>query len=199
MFVCAQTGFAGGTGRIGIKNPPPKPIPYKSRPKVLPDPTKPINNSINNNIGTKQKPFNAHVDFSCKRRSLDAKKIIGLREIGKTELEQLTTAKDDAAKMLIQEVYQLHGSAAEIESEIALDCMRQKKLALPNSNTGDTKIASSVVKNPSKCGTIKTSLDDLDRRRIDGPGSEKFLDDLQQQQYTLMREMKAAGCFSNPS
>ncbi len=205
LLVCSQVAIAGGTYRLGPNSPPPKPPPYKNKVKNLPasNPNEPINNSINNKIGPRQKPFVAHVDSECKRRSNDARKIIRLREIGKTEIEQLASAKESNAKTLIQEVYQLHGSSIQIESEIALECMRQKKLVKVSGNaaTADsTATSSNVVKNPSVCGSIKASLDDVDRRRIEGQGgSEKFLNDLQEQQYTLMREMKAAGCFNKPS
>jgi predicted DNA-binding ribbon-helix-helix protein len=203
LLACSQVAIAGGAYRFGPGSPPPQAQPYKNKTKILPTgkPNEPINNNINNKIGPKQKAFISHVDSSCKRRSNNAKKIIHLREIGKTELEQLATAKDDDAKSLIREVYELRGTSAQIETAIALKCMRQKKLNsvvidTPTSNSATN--TSAIVKKPSACGTIKASLDDIDRRRIAGQGgSEKFLNDLQEQQYTLMREMKAAGCFNN--
>ncbi len=205
LLTCSQAAIAGGAYRLGPGSPPPKPQPYKNKAKILP-PNKqnePINNSINNKIGPRQKAFISHVDISCKHRSNDAKKIIRLREIGKTELEQLATAKDSDAKTLVHEVYELRGTSAQIETAIALECMRQKKLSSVATTTSTASPAtntSAAIKKPSACGTIKASLDDVDRRRIQGQGgSDKFLNDLQEQQYTLMREMKAAGCFNNPS
>lgn len=205
LLACSQAAIAGGAYRLGPGSPPPQPQPYKNKAKILPPnkPNEPINNSINNKIGPRQKAFTSHVDISCKRRSNDAKKIIRLREIGKTELEQLASAIDSGAKTLIHEVYELRGTSAQIETAIALECMRQKKLnsvatTIPTTNPV-TNTSATIIK-PSVCGTIKASLDDVDRRRIAGQGgSEKFLNDLQEQQYTLMREMKAAGCFNSAS
>lgn len=205
LLACSQAAVAGGAYRLGPESPPPKPQPYKNKAKILPPhkPNEPINNSINNKIGPTQKAFISHVDASCKRRSDAAKKIIRLREIGKTESEQLATANDNDAKTLIHEVYELLGTSAQIESEIALECMRQKKLnsvVTSSSTASPPSNASSVITKPSACGTIKASLDDVDRRRIQGQGgSDKFLNDLQEQQYTLMRQMKAAGCFNSPT
>jgi hypothetical protein len=141
---------------------------------------------IVNKIDANEKPPIIPVDRDCKRRGNAAKKIINLREIGKTESEQLATTRSNSSQALIKEVYKHHGTAFQVRRAIERECMQQKKKP--------AAIKTAEKKKPSTCGSLKAGLDDIDRRRING-GAPSYLDNLQQQQIMLMKEMKAAGCF----
>lgn len=160
-----------------------------------------------------EKPPVIPVDSDCKRRGNAAKKIIARRQIGKTASEQIAATKSTITQALISEVYSHHGTSLQIKNAIISTCLNKKqkltatqmKQVAANSNATDqTLVATKKVvlpKNTNKksnqfstCGTLKTDLDKINKKRING-GATDFLNDLQEQQTLLMREMKATGCY----
>ena len=70
-------------------------------------------------------PFN--IDADCKQRGDAAKKIMWLREVGKTQAQQLEGAQDSQTKTLIKDVYSHNGSSLEVRNAIEQECMQQKE------------------------------------------------------------------------
>jgi hypothetical protein len=143
---------------------------------------------ISNKIDANEKPPIIPLDADCRRRGSATKKIMALREIGKTESEQLANTRSASYQALIKDVYKFHGTAFQVKTAIERECMQKKRTA------DNTKAPQNIIPKPSVCGSIKAKLDDINQRRING-GAYSYLDDLQQQQTVLMQEMKAAGCF----
>lgn len=67
------------------------------------------------------------VDADCMKKGEASKKVVWLRESGKTEEDQLSTAKDGYTRRLVGEVYQRRGSAIEVKKAIEDECMAQKE------------------------------------------------------------------------
>jgi len=76
---------------------------------------------VNNHLS----PFN--IDTDCEQRGDAAKKIMWLREVGKTQAQQLDSAQDDQTKILIRDVYSHQGSSLEVKNSIEQECMQQKE------------------------------------------------------------------------
>jgi hypothetical protein len=181
ILAYSQTALAADLYRCGINY---QVTPCKNTVKNIP--ASKTAGPIINKIDANEKPPIIPVDRDCKHRSNAAKKIINLREIGKTESEQLVAAHSKGSQALIKEVYKHHGSAFQVTRAIERECMQQKKKPVT--------IKTSQKQKPAACGSLKAKLDEIDQRRING-GAPSYLDDLQQQQILLMKEMKAAGCF----
>lgn len=67
------------------------------------------------------------VDADCKQRGDDAKKIMWLREAGKTQTQQIESAPNHHAKTLVKDVYNLRGTSLEVKNAIEQACMQQKE------------------------------------------------------------------------
>ena len=67
------------------------------------------------------------IDFDCKEKGEKAKKIMWMREIGKTADEQVLSPPDGASQGLIKEVYSHRGSSLEVRNAIEKTCMEQKE------------------------------------------------------------------------
>lgn len=67
------------------------------------------------------------VDADCKQRGDDAKKIMWLREAGKTQAQQLENTTDYNTKALIRDVYNHRGTSLEVKNAIEQACMQQKE------------------------------------------------------------------------
>jgi hypothetical protein len=66
-------------------------------------------------------------DAECVQRGQDSLKIVWAREGGATEERMLAEAPTPAQRRLVQEVYRKRGSASQIQSAIATDCIAQKQ------------------------------------------------------------------------
>jgi len=67
------------------------------------------------------------VDADCKQRGDAAKKMMWLRETGKTKEEQLERAEDEQTQALVNEVYNNRGTSLEVKNAIEQSCMQQKE------------------------------------------------------------------------
>jgi len=67
------------------------------------------------------------VDADCKQRGDAAKKMMWLRQTGKTKEEQLESAEDEQAQALVNEVYNNRGTTLEVKNAIEQSCMQQKE------------------------------------------------------------------------
>lgn len=67
------------------------------------------------------------VDADCKQRGDAAKKMMWLRETGKTKEEQLERAEDAQTQALVNEVYNNRGTSLEVKNAIEQSCMQQKE------------------------------------------------------------------------
>lgn len=67
------------------------------------------------------------IDADCKQRGDAAKKIMWLREVGKTQAQQLESAQDSHTQALIKDVYNHRGSSLEVRNAIEQECMQQKE------------------------------------------------------------------------
>lgn len=67
------------------------------------------------------------IDADCKQRGDAAKKMMWLREIGKTKEDQLSNAQDEPTQALIHEVYSNRGSSLDVKNKIEQSCMQQKE------------------------------------------------------------------------
>lgn len=79
-------------------------------------------------VGTKSGDLSPYqIDADCKQRGDAAKKIMWLREIGKTKEDQLSNAQDEPTQALIHEVYSNRGSSLDVKNKIEQSCMQQKE------------------------------------------------------------------------
>ena len=67
------------------------------------------------------------IDNDCFQKGEIAKKIMWMREIGKTAKDQTNTATDLLTKQVIAQVYQLKGSSLQVKGMVERDCMQQKE------------------------------------------------------------------------
>jgi hypothetical protein len=67
------------------------------------------------------------IDFDCKQKGEKAKKIMWMREVGRTADEQIASPPDGASPSLIKEVYSHRGSSLEVRNTIEQTCMEQKE------------------------------------------------------------------------
>jgi hypothetical protein len=67
------------------------------------------------------------VDADCKQRGDEAKKMMWLRQTGKTKEEQLESAEDAQTLALENEVYNNRGTSLEVKNAIEQSCMQQKE------------------------------------------------------------------------
>lgn len=67
------------------------------------------------------------IDADCKQRGDAAKKIMWLREVGKTRDQQLESATDSHTQTLIRDVYNHRGSSIDVRNAIEQECMQQKE------------------------------------------------------------------------
>lgn len=67
------------------------------------------------------------IDADCKQRGDAAKKIMWLREVGKTREQQLESAQDGRTQALIKDVYNHRGSSVDVRNAIEQECMQQKE------------------------------------------------------------------------
>ena len=70
-------------------------------------------------------PFNSDAD--CRQRGDAAKKIMWLREVGKTKEQQVESAQDQHTKALVENVYNHRGTSIEVKNAIEQECMQQKE------------------------------------------------------------------------
>ncbi len=96
-----------------------KPI---SKSGAVKNTAQPINNSVN----IENQPI-LTVDVDCKQRGEAAKKIMWMREIGKTADDQIATPPDGASSGLIRDVYNHKGSSLQVQDAIQQECMQQKE------------------------------------------------------------------------
>lgn len=79
-------------------------------------------------VGTKSADLSPYqIDADCKQRGDAAKKMMWLREIGKTKEDQLSNAPDEPTQALIHEVYSNRGSSLDVKNKIEQAGMQQKE------------------------------------------------------------------------
>jgi hypothetical protein len=83
--------------------------------------------TANKAIAANSLPSMVAVDPDCKQRGETAKKIMWMREIGKTADDQIAAPPAGASPSLIKEVYSHRGSSLEVKSAIEQACMQQKE------------------------------------------------------------------------
>jgi hypothetical protein len=67
------------------------------------------------------------IDSDCKQRGEAAKKIMWMREVGKTADDQIAEPPAGASAGLIRDVYNHRGSSLEVKNAIEQECMQQKE------------------------------------------------------------------------
>jgi hypothetical protein len=80
-----------------------------------------------NKIATSPSPGATSIDSDCKQRGEIAKKIMWMREIGKTADDQIASPPAGASQGLIRDVYNHRGSSLEVKNAIEQECMQQKE------------------------------------------------------------------------
>ncbi len=137
----------------------------------------PIKIKTTANSGTAQ--AGKTVDADCTQRGNIAKKIMWMRETGKTAEEQIANPQDGASERLIRDVYNHRGSSIQVKNAIEQECMQQKEkdaLAekymkeaerLRAGGTPSAIIPNRTAKIPVEKSSIKESSEDLPRDEID--------------------------------
>jgi hypothetical protein len=69
----------------------------------------------------------AVVNVDCKQRRESAKKIMRMREAGKTVDDQLNAEPDSASQVLIKDVYSHNGSSFQVQNAIEHECIQQQE------------------------------------------------------------------------
>lgn len=101
---------------------------------------------------SRQADTNPATDPICVLRAEQARKIAWAREAGRTEDDQLATAKSEQERLLIQEVYLLRGGSGEVATMVRDRCIKEREKATPA--TMDRASAGAV---PSVGGSVAPS------------------------------------------
>lgn len=179
-------------------------------------------------IVTNASPSNSNqqteaVDKDCLQQGESAKKIMWMREVGKTAEDQMSAAPDSSTKKLIAQVYQHRGSSLQVKAAIERECMQQKERDLlaakmmieaqhlrngtssadPStiSNQKDNLTENSTgqqtdnkaLSNDAKCNSYKSEQDAISLKRRKG-GSAGFMEKLKQRQLEIEVETKSLAC-----
>ncbi|MGB7816954.1 MAG: hypothetical protein WBL28_11465 [Methylotenera sp.] len=109
---------------------------------------------------TNKKQTSLETNDDCKQRGESAKKIMRMREAGKTVDDQLKAAPDSESQALINEVYKRNGSSFQVQNAIERECAQQKqKTKLTSKWMAETKRLLGIGTAPTKNSTkSKTKL-----------------------------------------
>lgn len=163
------------------------------------------------------------VDKDCLQQGESAKKIMWMREVGKTAEDQISTATESATKNLIPQVYKLHGSSIEVKAMIEHECMQQKerdllatkmmvevkRLRNGTSNANADKINAQpnqineninkplnnnkIARNTEVCNSYQSELDAINAQRKNG-GSVIYMEKLKLRRIEIEADIKSTGC-----
>ena len=176
----------------------------------------------NTNHSPKLNNTNETVDIDCSQRGEIAKKIMWMREIGKTAQDQTSTATDSLTKQIIAQVYQLKGSSPQVKAMNERECMLQKekdllfaKMMVDAQRRNETSSANPAtinnqqqnpIENKSKpqtskenpnikaaCNSYPSQLEAIAAKRKKG-GSVGYMEELKFSQLKVETEAKLLGC-----
>lgn len=159
------------------------------------------------------------VDKDCLQQGESAKKIMWMREVGKTAEDQISTATEYATKKLIPQVYKLHGSSIEVKAMIEHECMQQKERNLlaakmmveatrlrngtSNANTGKINVQPNQINEPLSnntnarnteiCSSYQSELDEINVQRKNG-GSVTYMEKLKLRRIEIEANIKSTKC-----
>jgi len=121
LLLCSQSVFAADMYRCGSS--------FQDTPCANSNNSKLIKGAAKTTASTAQSgdlsPI--RIDADCKQRGDATKKIMWLREVGKTREQQLESAQDGRAQALIKDVYNHRGSTIDVRNAIEQECMQQKE------------------------------------------------------------------------
>lgn len=121
LLLSTQAAFAADMYRCGNSFQD-TPCANSNNSKVIKGATKTTGSPVQNGDLSPIK-----IDADCKQRGEAAKKIMWLREVGKTREQQLESAQDSHTQTLIRDVYNHRGSSIEVRNVIEQECMQQKE------------------------------------------------------------------------
>lgn len=121
LLFCTQATFAADMYRCGNSFQD-TPCANSNNSKVIKGAAKTTSSTAQNGDLSPIK-----IDADCKQRGDAAKKIMWLREVGKTRDQQLESAQDGYTQILIKDVYNHRGSSVEVRNAIEQECMQQKE------------------------------------------------------------------------
>ncbi len=109
---------------------------------------------------TNKKQTSLEANIDCKQRGESAKKIMRMREAGKTVDDQLKAEPDSASQALIKDVYNRSGSSFQVQNAIERECTQQKqKTKLTSKWMAETKRLLGIGTAPAKSSAnSKTKL-----------------------------------------
>jgi hypothetical protein len=108
---------------------------YQDKPCKNAASSKPVGrSSVNKNsahidykVTTNNNTVPTVVNVDCKRRGVSAKKIMRMREAGKTVDDQLNAEPDSVSQALIKDVYSHTGSSFQVQNAIEHECIQQQE------------------------------------------------------------------------
>ena len=109
LYRCGST-FQDTPCKISTTNQAVKKIPHASK-----------------EVATSLAPSSTAIDSDCKQYGETAKKIMWMREVGKTADDQVAVAPDRASQLLVIDVYNHRGSSLQVKNAIERECMQQKE------------------------------------------------------------------------
>ena len=165
---------------------------------------------------------NETVDIDCSQKGEIAKKIMWMREIGKTAQDQTSIATDSLTKQLIPQVYQLKGSSIQVKGMIERECMQQKERDLlftkmmieaQRLRNGTSSVESGTVNHQqfqtekkinsqtskedlnikASCNSYPAQLEAIAVKRKKG-GAAGYMEELKHSQLKIETEAKLIGC-----
>jgi hypothetical protein len=162
-------------------------------------------------------------DASCAKRGADAQQIMWAREGGKTADALIAQATNDDQARLISDVYNRRGSAIEVRNAIQAQCMEEKAQAAraaamisaalkaqgagaapaatpaaaagqaANPDAAAAQQAATAPDNKSRCDSFNSQLANVRSRQRSG-GNVRTMDSLSQQQESIQKAARDAGC-----
>lgn len=179
--------------------------------------------TANTNHSPKLNNANETVDIDCSQKGEIAKKIMWMREIGKTAQDQTSTATDSLTKEIIAQVYQLKGSSPQVKAMIERECMLQKEKDLlfakmmvdaqrlrngtssanpatvnnqqqnPIENKSKPQTSKEDLNIKAACNSYPSQLEAIAAKRKKG-GSVGYMEELKHSQLKVETEAKLLGC-----
>lgn len=169
LLMCSQAILAADLYRCGNS--------YQDTPCLGAVSNKPISKNTaskntvqaNNNALASENQAPITVDVDCKQRGDAAKKIMWMREVGKTAEDQIEAAQDSYTQALIKDVYSHRGSSLQVRNAIEHECMQQKEkdrlaeklmIEAERLRAGGSAAAEGAVNNKAKSRSIPVAQKD---------------------------------------